>query len=178
MHHGPTLILLPMHRSGITLWPLACYFVGPPFAAKTALTPWTPLDPWRCAVVSGTKMLAADPLSPVSCQVGPPWIGIVCPAHPTDDQLEWDLGNLEAKSTPQTCCYAPQTIPEPFLLCGTTCYPAERGHNHRGIPFPWKSLNGLQQCVCTRCQSNTHKDARTQELPPGHCPKHHRKCVQ
>lgn len=31
---------------------------------------WTPGAPWRCAVVSGTDVLAADPLSPVSCEWG------------------------------------------------------------------------------------------------------------
>ncbi len=71
---------------------------------------WTPLDPWRCAVVSGTKMLAANPLSPVSWEVGPPWMGLVCSAHPTDAWLDWDLGNYDAKSTPQARCCAPQTI--------------------------------------------------------------------
>lgn len=30
----------------------------------------TPLDPWRCVVVSGTKMLAPDPLSPVGLPGG------------------------------------------------------------------------------------------------------------
>lgn len=39
-----------------------------------------------------------------SCKlwVEPPWIGLLCPAHPTDVQLDWDLGNMELKSTPQT----------------------------------------------------------------------------
>ena len=120
---------------------------------------WTPLDPWRCAVVSATKMppprssngcrfsfqpsnkhliqiscvlawlesntpdsdqvccclvgmktcshsgplldqFDTTALSLVNCEVGPPWIGLVCPAHPTNARLDWDLGNLEAKSTP------------------------------------------------------------------------------
>uniref|UniRef100_A0A8C2FYS8 asparaginase n=1 Tax=Cyprinus carpio TaxID=7962 RepID=A0A8C2FYS8_CYPCA len=33
-------------------------------------------------------ILAADPLSPVSCEVRPPWIILVCSAHPTDAQLD------------------------------------------------------------------------------------------
>lgn len=33
----------------------------------------TPLDHWQCAVVSGTKMSAADP---VSCKLGPPHFGL------------------------------------------------------------------------------------------------------
>jgi len=26
-------------------------------------------------------------------------------------------------------------------------YPAESGHSHQGIPFPWKGVHGLQQCL-------------------------------
>lgn len=43
--------------------------------------------------------------------------GRIDPAHPTDDQL--DLRHLEAKSTPQTLCHVPETIPEQFLLALT-----------------------------------------------------------
>lgn len=35
-------------------------------------------------VVSGTKTLAADHLNPVSCEMEPPWIGCVGPAHHID----------------------------------------------------------------------------------------------
>ncbi len=76
------------------------------------------------------------PEGPVSCEVGPPWVGLICSAHPTDARLDRYLGNLEAKSTPQTRCCAPQTITEPFLLCSRVHYPAERGHSHQGISFP------------------------------------------
>lgn len=48
------------------------------------------------AVVSGTKMLAADPLHPVGHKVGPPQIRLVCTARSTDTWLDRDLGNLEA----------------------------------------------------------------------------------
>lgn len=34
-------------------------------------------------MISGTKTLAIDPLSPQSCEMRPLWIGHVCPAHPT-----------------------------------------------------------------------------------------------
>ncbi len=40
------------------------------------------------------------PLNPASCEVGPPWIRFVGPAHPADAQLDWDLGNLKVKATP------------------------------------------------------------------------------
>ena len=43
-------------------------------------------------------MSAADPLSPVSCEVWPQWIGLVCPAHPTDALLVWDLVNTPHSS--------------------------------------------------------------------------------
>lgn len=44
------------------------------------------------AVVSGTKMLAVDPLSPVGHRVGPPWIGLVCTVPQTLDWAEiWEI---------------------------------------------------------------------------------------
>ena len=51
------------------------------------------------------------PLNPVNCTIGPPWIGLVYPAHPTDAQLDWAPEDLEATSTPQTFCSGPQTSP-------------------------------------------------------------------
>ncbi len=137
---------------------------------------WTPLDPWRCAVVSGTKMLAADTLSPVSCEEEPPWIRLVFSSHPSDAWLDWDLGNSDAKLTPQTHCWAPQTIPEPFLLCGRAHYPAEKGHSHWAIPFPRKGVHGLKQyllgVIGVMSQSNIHMDKKTQGFPAEYCPKH------
>ena len=122
---------------------------------------WFPFDANKPWLFKAWTSLAADPLSPVSYEVGSPWIRHVCPA---------DLGNLEARSRPQIRC-APQTITEPFLLCGTAHYPAERSHSHQGIPFPWKGVHGLQQCfVGGTCQSNIHMDGRTQGFPADHCP--------
>lgn len=43
--------------------------------------------------------LVPDPLSPVACEVEPPWIGLL-PARLADIFLSWVLGKLEAKSTP------------------------------------------------------------------------------
>ena len=99
-------------------------------------------------------MFAADPLSPIICKVRPPWIRLLCPARPTDDQFDWDLVNLEAKSTPQTHCCAPH---KPFKAH----YLAERGHNHQGIPFPWKGVCN-NAYVDGTCQSNIHMEGRTQ----------------
>lgn len=46
---------------------------------------------WGCPVVSGTRVLAVDPLNPIGCEVGPPWI---VPVRPTITWLDWELGNL------------------------------------------------------------------------------------
>lgn len=43
---------------------------------------------------SGTKTLAVDPLSPLSCELEPPWIWLVCQAHPTDARSDCDSGIL------------------------------------------------------------------------------------
>lgn len=40
--------------------------------------------------------------------VGLPWIGLVCPGHPTDF-----LGIFQAKSTSETCGFIPQTNRDP-----------------------------------------------------------------
>lgn len=34
------------------------------------------------------------------CEMGPTWISLVFPSHPTDDRLDIDLENFEVKSTP------------------------------------------------------------------------------
>lgn len=49
-------------------------------------------------MVSGTKMLATDTGLKVSCDVGPPCMGLICPKHPLNAGLDLDLGNLEPKS--------------------------------------------------------------------------------
>ena len=59
-----------------------------PFAAQTVLTRHG-MDSTRPTLdtrllVSGTKMSAADSVSPVICDVDP-WI---CPTHPTDSLLD------------------------------------------------------------------------------------------
>lgn len=119
---------------------------------------WTPRGFWRCAVVSCSNMLAADLLSPVSCEMGPPWIWFDCPANPTDAQLDCDLGNLEAKTTPWTC-YVPHTIPS--IPC---C--AVRGHSHEGILL-LRGVLGLKQCETSRQRSPSRKyTCRPNMSPP------------
>lgn len=46
-------------------------------------------------MVSSVILFAADP---VDCGVAFPCIGFVCPENPMGAQVNWDLGNLEAKS--------------------------------------------------------------------------------
>ena len=70
---------------------------------------WTPQDLWMCPLVSGTKILAADHLCPVSYKVGPPQIGLVFPACPSDARWDWDPGTLEAEATPCTLCQVNDT---------------------------------------------------------------------
>lgn len=72
-----------MHWSGITLWPLPNVVLQPKQAWPIEVQ--TPPDPSKCAVVSGTRMVAADPCKlSVSCEVRSLQLGLVCPAQPTD----------------------------------------------------------------------------------------------
>lgn len=47
------------------------------------MTTRTPLDLWWCAVVSGIKTMAADPLGLGSCEAETPWIRLGCLEPPT-----------------------------------------------------------------------------------------------
>lgn len=51
---------------------------------------WTLQDLWMCHMVYGTKILAADSLSPVELLR----IGFVVPAYYTDARLSLGLGNF------------------------------------------------------------------------------------
>lgn len=75
-----------------------------------------------------------DVSSPVSCEGGLSWIRLVCPAQIA--RMDWDLGNLEAKSTPELV-FLLKPFLKPVLLCGWAHYPAEKGKS-------------LQQCLA-RC---------------------------
>lgn len=57
------------------------------FAAKTAQSS-------RYGLHTGS-VFSKDPISPLSWEVGRQWIRLVCPAHPTDACVGWDLGYLE-----------------------------------------------------------------------------------
>lgn len=60
-------------------------------------------------------------------------------------------------------------IPELDNFCRLH-YLTERGHCHQGLPFPWTSVQGLQQSLGTWYVPNSHMIARTQGSP--HCPEH------
>ncbi len=92
------------HWSATTLKPLAQYCVGSHCAAKTALM-HQGMDSTRPLSVScSIWQQDISSISFKSCTLygEPPWIGFVHPAHPIDAQLDWDLGNLKATSTPWT----------------------------------------------------------------------------
>lgn len=77
------------------------------------------------------RAMAADSLSSAGCEVGPPWVGLA--------YQDWELGNLEARSTPPALCHILWEIPEQFFMVwqgalsgwGTTTVIAEH-HCHGG----------------------------------------------
>ena len=64
--------------------------------------------------VQQDKAPRPDPLRPVACKIGPPWVVFVL-ARPTDAQLDWDLGQLETRSTCRARCHVPRSVPEQFF---------------------------------------------------------------
>ena len=107
-----------------------------PHPTKTAPHPWDGLYKtlWRCPVVSSTKMLAADPLSPASCKFGATGIGL--PTHHTDARLDWDLGNLQARAT--SLCSSNHSgkmcaVWEGTLFCWKRPLPSRNTVTHEGV---------------------------------------------
>lgn len=76
---------------------------------------------WYLAPTQCSKSFISCKLGGGECMV----LDLFFPAHPTDAQYDWDLGNLEAKST---LYYVPQIIPEQFLQCDRRYYSADKGH--------------------------------------------------
>lgn len=76
------------------------------------------------------SFLTDPPLAPnrVFHYVNLPWIWLVA-AHPTDDWSAWDLGNLEARSTPWALCHVPLAIPVQVLWC-VRAYSLISGEEH------------------------------------------------
>lgn len=86
----------------------------------------------RC-VVSGPKTLAADPSSPVNCEVELQLIGLVSSAHRTLNLTEI----LNLNQTEIWGIWKPaQQLDLIFLKHYHYHYPAERGQCHQGIPLP------------------------------------------
>lgn len=66
---------------------------------------------------------------------------------------------------PQTCCCAPQTVPEPSVLHGKTHYPADGSHSHQGILFPSRPILNTIFCLLsirtrTLCQQSELQQLR------------------
>lgn len=69
----------------------------------------------------------------------------------TDAWLDWDLENMEVKSTSPNFCCVPQTILEPLLQSDRVHYPAESNHCDHKIPFPWRGMLCQQQWYKSKC---------------------------
>lgn len=72
--------------------------------------------------------------------------------------LSWEVGR-------QTCCCAPQTVPEPSVLHGKTHYPADGSHSHQGILFPSRPILNTIFCLLsirtrTLCQQSELQQLR------------------
>lgn len=81
-----------------------------------------------------------------------------CPAHPTDAPLDWDLGNLEAKPTPQTkWCLAGCII-----LQNEATANREYHFHEKGV----QSARVLMEVVCVKVTTTGMGGTKV-------CPKHH-----
>lgn len=58
---------------------------------------------------------------------------IVCPAPPTDADLDKHLRTSENKPALKSSFHPPQTIGDLCLLCGRVFYSADRGNNSQEI---------------------------------------------
>lgn len=123
----------------------------------------TPLDPWRCVVVSDTKMLAPDPLSPVGLPGGA-FMGRTCLSSTSCrwliDWLDWDLGNFGARWTLQigSCCWTIFT-----LWQGAICsWKEATGNTFSHVPI----VGGQTWLVCSYAAPFTTKCDATCYLTP------------
>ncbi len=124
-----------------------------PWRFRTNTCTVTPLL-WMCLGVSGTKILAADHLSPTGCEVEHLCIGFVGPAHPIDAQSDWNLGNLETmKQTPWTLSCSSDNF---WNIFAVFC-PNERGHCYQRTPLCHEGgVCGLQQSLDRWYMSKIH----------------------
>uniref|UniRef100_A0A3B4CC65 Calponin-homology (CH) domain-containing protein n=1 Tax=Pygocentrus nattereri TaxID=42514 RepID=A0A3B4CC65_PYGNA len=116
----------------------------------------------KCPVVSGTEVLAPDPLSPVSCEVEPSWIGLLVPAHPADvkaygpglrggllgQRAEFTIDTREAGSGRLTvtmegpCQVTLQCMDNEDGTCAVFYLPAEHGEHTIRIFFDNSQIPG------------------------------------
>ena len=147
------------HRLTVTLWPWAWYWVGPPFAAETAL-----------------NRQATDPARPliVCCGI---WHQAVSRKSFTFHLLQsgafmacsWDPEDSEAISTPLTYC-APQCYSRTVFTVwrgALSCFKR---------PLPSGNTVSMKGCASSatmfrQCQSNFHVNGRTRRLPSRTWPK-------
>ena len=113
-------------------------------------------------------------LSPVSCKMGPPWIRLVCPAHP--QMLDWieiweiwrpiqqlKLVVVLLKPFLNHFCFVEWCI---ILLNEAIAIREYFFHERVYMVCNNAKVGGM-------CQSYIHMNGRTQSFPPQHCPKHY-----
>lgn len=94
-------------------------------------------------------------LSPESCYLRPPWIGVVFPVHSKDARFDGKLNALNSR-----------TISQQFLQCRRAHYPSELGHCLRVYCcYDWVYVGCNNAYVGGACQSNIHRNTRTQIFP-------------
>lgn len=123
-------------------------------------------------MVSATKTLASDPLSPVSCEVEPLWNGFVCPEHSTDAQMDiWGVWRLIQhfqlivvflKSFLNHVCFVAR-----YIIIKNRALPSGNS-----ISMKRFTVCGNAEVVDV-CQSDIHMDGRAKISPGEHCSKNH-----
>lgn len=73
-------------------------------------------SPWRCTMVSGIKVFAADCLKSVGFEERLPLFGHFSSVCPTAAQLDWDLGNYKTSSI-QVHFFCTSSNSNHFALC-------------------------------------------------------------
>ena len=73
--------------------------------------------------------------------------------HPVDVQVEWDLGNPEARLTLWALRHVPQVVPEQ-LLQWCSCVVLQGDRCHQVVSSPWAAALCLQRCLGQWCFYN------------------------
>lgn len=121
MYLGYTLTWHIMPICIIICWSAFCCLNSPdPTRHRLHYTP--------CAVVSGMKMLATDPLSLGSCKVGPPFLS----------STFYRCSVCQFDSICSIWIWPSQHLKLFLFVRNKVHHSAERGHNHQGILFLYK----------------------------------------